>query len=109
MGRSQGTWAFSSTPRFGDGTEACLKVDPETFFPEPNQRSLRKKARTICGKCPLKDPCREWAIEQTWPLSGIWGGTDGYERRMARRCRAGRCRHGDACRWLRKEDGRWAS
>lgn len=56
---------------------ACLDVDPEIFFPPVNVRP--DEARAICGQCPHREPCLEWAVE-TGQAHGVWGGTSAYER-----------------------------
>lgn len=59
----------------------CAQVDTNLFFPEtPGSSSLA--AKRICAECPVKLPCREWAIENNeW---GIWGGLSWNQRRQQR-------------------------
>jgi hypothetical protein len=53
-------------------------VDPETFFPAPNEPS--EGAVTLCGTCPVQGPCLAWAL-QVGDCHGVWGGTTPRERR----------------------------
>jgi WhiB family redox-sensing transcriptional regulator len=46
---------------------ACRSVDPETFFPAPNEPS--GGAVALCGTCDVQGPCL------------VWGGTTPRERR----------------------------
>lgn len=50
-------------------------------------RSIR--AKEVCGECPVKVDCLDYALE-TNQDSGIWGGTSEEERRTLRRRIAGR-------------------
>lgn len=65
---------------------ACLHVDPELFFPISNSGpTLRQidEAKAVCGRCPVAQPCLEWAV-QVGQADGIWGGTTEKERREMR-------------------------
>ncbi|MGY1773538.1 WhiB family transcriptional regulator [Blastococcus sp. SYSU D00813] len=69
---------------FFDGTQVCRQVDPELFFPEP-QNALRAAgvAKGLCGPCEFRDLCLQWAL--TAPEQyGIWAGTTEQERRKMR-------------------------
>ncbi|MER6579613.1 WhiB family transcriptional regulator [Nonomuraea sp. NPDC001023] len=62
---------------------ACLELDPELFFPislEGPGRSQVEKAKTICGRCPVRRPCLQYALD-TRQAHGVWGGTDPEQRR----------------------------
>jgi WhiB family redox-sensing transcriptional regulator len=50
----------------------------EYFF----SRDLNKKieAKTICGDCPVKSQCLQWALEHR-RIDGVWGGRDEIEIR----------------------------
>jgi hypothetical protein len=57
---------------------------PQYFFPEdlpdPDLRRVATKiARTLCGECPIKETCFEYALE-TNQRHGIWAGTTPSER-----------------------------
>jgi hypothetical protein len=57
---------------------ACRTVDPETFFPAPNEPS--GSAVALCGRCEVQGPCLAWAL-QVGDCHGVWGGTTPRERR----------------------------
>ncbi|MEU0570113.1 WhiB family transcriptional regulator [Nonomuraea sp. NPDC005983] len=62
---------------------ACLGMDPELFFPislEGPGRSQVERAKAICGGCPVRQPCLDYAL-RTRQFDGIWGGTDPDQRR----------------------------
>lgn len=67
----------------------CSEVDPEIFFPGQGEHAQAAKAKAICGGCPSRRPCLEYALgtpqAEDW---GIWGGTAESERRILRRQRA---------------------
>ena len=57
---------------------ACRSVDPDTFFPAPNEPN--GAAITLCGTCDVQGPCLAWAL-QAGDCHGVWGGTTPRERR----------------------------
>lgn len=61
---------------------ACLDVDPELFFPEPGGYDKGRAARRICGSCPVRGECLQFAVD-TSEQYGIWGGMSLAERRKA--------------------------
>ena len=69
------------------GIPVCATTDPEIFFPEKGAKGqslyIVNAARRICGACPYKKPCLEWAVVHD--EMGIWGGTTQKERRVHRR------------------------
>jgi WhiB family transcriptional regulator, redox-sensing transcriptional regulator len=70
-----------------DGTQECLKIDPEWFFPEDyDDRFHVLVAKSACKRCPLVNACLEYAVKDS-SLDGIWGGTTPKERRNMRRRR----------------------
>lgn len=73
---------------------ACLHADPELFFPVSTAGPAMdqiNEAKRICMGCPVREPCRAWALDVGVP-SGIWGGTTEDERRAIGRA-AARRRH----------------
>ena len=56
----------------------CRSQDPEMFF-APGVRTERK-AKAICGRCPVQGECLAFALESRTEF-GIWGGLNGKERR----------------------------
>lgn len=64
---------------------ACAGADPAIFFPKLGQSG--DQARQYCERCPVREPCLEWAVSAQEPY-GIWGGTSELERRAIRHARA---------------------
>jgi hypothetical protein len=56
----------------------CRTVDPEVFFPAPNEAS--DTAIALCGTCDVQGACLAWALE-VGDCHGVWGGTTARERR----------------------------
>lgn len=56
----------------------CRAVDPETFFPAPNESV--DVAVSLCLSCDVQGPCLAWALE-SGDCHGIWGATTPRERR----------------------------
>ena len=70
-----------------DGTQSCMAVDPEIFFPEDyDDYRITGKAKSICSSCPLTADCLAYAVKDS-SLDGIWGGTTPRERKNMRRRR----------------------
>ncbi|MFB7505830.1 WhiB family transcriptional regulator [Streptomyces broussonetiae] len=66
---------------------ACRHVDPDLFFPVGTTGPAlvqTERAKAVCGLCPAREPCLDWALE-TGQSTGIWGGTTEMERRSLRR------------------------
>jgi WhiB family redox-sensing transcriptional regulator len=60
---------------------ACRSADLEVFFPERGESA--EPARQVCARCPVRQPCLDYAI--TNRIShGIWGGLTERERRAIR-------------------------
>ncbi|GIJ14680.1 hypothetical protein Vgi01_13640 [Micromonospora gifhornensis] len=57
---------------------ACQSVDPETFFPAPNEPA--DAAVSLCRSCDVQGSCLAWALE-VGDCHGVWGGTTPRERR----------------------------
>lgn len=78
--RSELDWRESSS---------CRDQPLELFFPSGFSVEARDAARTakgICGSCPVRERCLEFALA-TLQDHGIWGGLDEEERRVVRRRR----------------------
>ncbi|WP_462418128.1 WhiB family transcriptional regulator [Kytococcus sp. Marseille-QA3725] len=62
----------------------CRTTDPEEFFHPEGERGERRrrreeKAKLVCARCPVIDPCREQALAAREPY-GVWGGLSESER-----------------------------
>ncbi len=71
---------------------ACRGADTSLFF-APNYFERREeklareaKAKAICARCPVREPCLEYALRTRDP-HGIWGGLNELERRRLLRAR----------------------
>jgi WhiB family transcriptional regulator, redox-sensing transcriptional regulator len=66
---------------------SCRGPNHAIFFPparlERREEKRRREARAkeICGTCPVREPCREYAL-QIKEQHGIWGGMTENERRQ---------------------------
>ncbi|MEU6664056.1 WhiB family transcriptional regulator [Streptomyces sp. NPDC046821] len=54
-------------------------VDPETFFPEPDETEKIAVAKALCGQCPVRRTCLDAALEGG-DAHGIRGGLTEEER-----------------------------
>ena len=71
---------------------ACNAYDNVLFFGEEGESEIDKQAReghakSICQRCPVREPCLEFAME-TNQKYGIWGGMNDKERASLKRRRA---------------------
>lgn len=62
---------------------ACRGEEPELFFPVsevgPGARQVAK-AKAVCARCPVRDVCLGFALDNALDF-GIFGGTTPDERR----------------------------
>jgi WhiB family redox-sensing transcriptional regulator len=56
----------------------CRGLDPAIFHPETDADAA--EAKEICGACPVREACLEFAIEMR-EKDGVWGGHTADERR----------------------------
>ncbi|MFI6103770.1 WhiB family transcriptional regulator [Streptomyces sp. NPDC093595] len=66
---------------------ACRTEDPDLFFPigTGGPAMLQTEAaKTVCRRCPVRQQCLEWALENNQD-TGVWGGLGEAERRTLRR------------------------
>lgn len=66
---------------------ACLKEEPELFFPKGNTGPAKwqiEEAKRVCGGCAVRLTCLDWALEKRME-HGIWGGLSEDERRALKR------------------------
>lgn len=55
----------------------CREADPEAFFPQVGQQA--EPAIAICRRCPIREDCLTWAIEND-QNQGVWGGVSERQR-----------------------------
>jgi WhiB family redox-sensing transcriptional regulator len=60
----------------------CSSTDPEIFFEKATERIAVK----ICGSCPLKVMCAQYAIDNEEQY-GVWGGLTETDRAKIRTAR----------------------
>lgn len=60
----------------------CAQTGADFFFPEPG--SSVREAKRICGMCPIRSACLEWALDNDERF-GVWGGLSEKERLELRR------------------------
>lgn len=83
---------WQTLPGFGDTADEgqlawqadalCAQTDPEAFFPEKGGST--RDAKKVCGACPVKQQCLEYALSNDERF-GIWGGMSERERRRLRK------------------------
>ena len=75
---------------------ACAGVDPEVFLPD--RGAPQEEPLSYCRRCPVRCECLEAALGLGQQAFGVWGGTNGRQRRVATR------RGWDAARLLAELD-----
>jgi WhiB family redox-sensing transcriptional regulator len=64
---------------------ACRGVDPDIFYPASDEEA--DEAKAVCGVCPVREACLEYALVNR-ERDGVWGGaTERERRRMIRQRR----------------------
>ena len=63
---------------------ACQGVEPEIFYPTSDEEA--EVAKAVCGQCPVRQPCLEYALAKR-ERDGVWGGATEKERRRMLRQR----------------------
>lgn len=62
---------------------ACKGEDPEMFFVGKGEFKAARRALDICHRCPVKEPCLRYAVDNGIGV-GIYGGTTPRQRRRMR-------------------------
>lgn len=57
---------------------ACVDMDPDLFFPEPDEPA--DEALAACSGCPVRRECLAAALVSR-EAYGVWGGTTEQDRR----------------------------
>jgi WhiB family redox-sensing transcriptional regulator len=60
----------------------CAQTGGDFFFPEPG--SSVREAKRICGLCPIRSACLDYALDNDERF-GVWGGLSEKERLEIRR------------------------
>ncbi len=67
--------------------ENTLFFGPDAGESELEKQSREQRAKLVCQRCPVQEPCLEFAME-TNQKYGIWGGMTDKERASLKRRRA---------------------
>lgn len=60
----------------------CAQTDPEEFYPEKGGST--RAAKQVCLKCPVRQECLDYALDNDERF-GIWGGLSERERRRLKK------------------------
>lgn len=77
----------------------CRRHDPDLWFAvghSPGWQAKTEEAKSICGRCPVRSVCLEWALS-TGQQAGVWGGLTEAERRTLFRDRFDRAQSYELC------------
>jgi WhiB family redox-sensing transcriptional regulator len=55
-------------------------MDPQVFHPPEDDEKSEAEAKAVCERCPVREPCLEYAISSR-EKEGVWGGLTARERR----------------------------
>ena len=75
--RTEELWQVKAACR---GPQAVVFFPPSHFERKDEKQERERRAKAICAGCPVREPCRDYAIEIREP-HGIWGGLNELERR----------------------------
>ncbi|MFI8766685.1 WhiB family transcriptional regulator [Streptomyces sp. R-07] len=67
---------------------ACQDVDPDLFFPVGTGAPAlvqAEEAKEVCRRCPVREECLRWAMDDSRQVTGVWGGLRDDERQSLRR------------------------
>ncbi|MEU8677870.1 WhiB family transcriptional regulator [Streptomyces sp. NPDC048560] len=67
---------------------ACRNTDPDLFFPVGTGAPAliqTEEAKELCQRCPVREACLAWAMDDSRQVTGVWGGLDEDERRALKR------------------------
>jgi WhiB family transcriptional regulator, redox-sensing transcriptional regulator len=76
--RSEDHWQIRAACR---GPQATVFFPPSHFERKDEKAEREERAKSICATCPVRQPCRAYAIKIREP-HGIWGGLNEVERRQ---------------------------
>jgi len=80
-------WQFAAACR---GEDVAAFFAPNYFEKRAEKDAREARAKAICARCPVRDPCLAYALRIREP-HGVWGGLNEMERRalLRQRVRAG--------------------
>jgi WhiB family redox-sensing transcriptional regulator len=62
------------------GQDAAYFFAPSWFEKRAEKLAREAVAKAICARCPVREPCLEFALARRDP-HGVWGGMNEMERR----------------------------
>jgi WhiB family transcriptional regulator, redox-sensing transcriptional regulator len=65
---------------------ACKGLEPEIFYPDPDDDTEAEVAKEVCSRCFVQTACLEFALAAR-EKEGVWGGLTERERRRITRQR----------------------
>jgi WhiB family transcriptional regulator, redox-sensing transcriptional regulator len=68
------------------GEDLSLYFAPNYFEPYAVKRARESRAKAICRRCPVREVCRDYALEARVD-HGVWGGLNESERRRILKAR----------------------
>jgi WhiB family redox-sensing transcriptional regulator len=68
------------------GADATLFFAPNYFEKREDKDAREAQAKVLCARCPVSEPCLEYALRVRDP-HGVWGGLNELERRRLLRTR----------------------
>ena len=69
------------------GEDAAAYFAPNYFEKRSEKDAREARAKVICARCPVREPCLDYALRIREP-HGVWGGLNEMERRAVLRRRA---------------------
>jgi WhiB family redox-sensing transcriptional regulator len=66
------------------GADASLFFAPNYFERREEKDGREAKAKAICARCAVREPCLAYALKIREP-HGVWGGLNEFERRQVLR------------------------
>ena len=71
-------WQLAAACR---GADASLFFAPNYFERREEKDGREARAKAICSRCPVREPCLGYALTTREP-HGVWGGLTEFERRQ---------------------------
>ena len=83
MDVTAGSWWERAVCR---GQDASFFFAPSYFEKRADKQAREAVAKALCVRCPVREPCLEFALTTRDP-HGVWGGLNEMERRALLRVR----------------------
>ena len=84
MAMEERRWQFDAACR---GEDSSLFFAPSYFERREEKAAREFRAKALCHRCPVLEPCLAFALAVREP-HGVWGGLNEFERRQLLRQRA---------------------